>query len=290
MSHTNIKMFKLIPIKDFEKSDLNKGGEKKCDKQEDEEDPPKRSINDIIDSNSLENTEFAPSQHYVAEQKFIQRGSGKDTPIWLPNETQLPQFSKGSRIKKSYDDLSTILNDKSLSDDLKVRLYTLFRKKYNNAVNMRRDADDDDDGDNDSVIDNEQFIIKRKSRQREALGVIRDIVDNFHASKKQSAYKLVHILVKNKKHLSWDFNGSILHPAHRDLDAVENMRKFLEIILYRNKGTALQISVVADLIKPFFRDVEQFILNDKLHKMLRKRVKVNANLPQYVSWHNIWNK
>ena len=117
-----------------------------------------------------------------------------------------------------------------------------------------------------------------------------DIVDNLHASKRQSAYKLVNILVKNKKHLSWDFNGIILHPAHRDLDAVENMKKFLELILYRNKGTPLQISVVADLIKPFFRDVEQFILNDRLNKMLKKRVKVKANLPQYVSWHNIWNK
>ena len=68
------------------------------------------------------------------------------------------------------------------------------------------------------------------------------------------------------------------------------MKKFLEIILYRNKGTPLQISVVADLIKPFFRDVEQLILNDRLTKILKRRVKVKANLPQYVSWHNIWNK
>merc|ERR1712228_503217 len=87
-------------------------------------------------SNSLENTEFEPSKHYVAEQKFIQKGSGA-TPIWLPNEKQLPQFSRGSIIKKSYDDISNILNDNSISDDLKVRLYTMYRKKYNNAINER---------------------------------------------------------------------------------------------------------------------------------------------------------
>ena len=131
MSNITIKTFKLVPIKDFEKSDLNK--DPKCHKGKDDDDDenasaPQRTIKDIIDSNSLENTEFEPSKHYVAEQKFIQKGSGA-TPIWLPNEKQLPQFSRGSRIKKSYDDISNILNNNSISDDLKVRLYAMARKK-----------------------------------------------------------------------------------------------------------------------------------------------------------------
>ena len=105
----------------------------KCHKGKDDGDDentsaPQRTIKDIIDSNTLENTEFEPSKHYVAEQKFIQKGSGAATPIWLPNEKQLPQFSRGSRIKKSYDDISNILNNNSISDDLKVRLYTMYRK------------------------------------------------------------------------------------------------------------------------------------------------------------------
>ena len=284
-------MFKLIPIKDFEKSDLNKDGEKKCDKQKDDDDDggggaPKRSIKDIIDSNSLENTEFEPSKHYVAEQKFIQKGSGA-TPIWLPNEKQLPQFSRGSRIKKSYDDISNILNDNSISDDLKVRLYTMYRKKYNNAINVREsDEDDDDDG-----VEDVDFIVKIKSKQRELVGVIRDIVDKLPAGRKQRiAYKIINILTKNKRHLSWDFDGTILHPPHRDLDEVVNMKKFLDIILYRNKGSRVQIGVVADLIKPFFKDVEPFILNEKLLNKIGKTVNVKGNLPQYVSWYKMWNK
>merc|ERR1711917_207683 len=160
-------MFKLVPIKDFEKSDLNK--DPKCDKGRDDNDDenasaPQRTIKDIIDNNSLENTEFEPSKHYVAEQKFIQKGSGA-TPIWLPNEKQLPQFSRGSRIKKSYDDICNILNDNSISDDLKVRLYTMYRKKYNNAINVRESDDDDDDDDDED--DDEDIMRKRKSKQRE---------------------------------------------------------------------------------------------------------------------------
>ena len=282
-------MFKLVPIKDFEKSDLNK--DPKCDKGRDDNDDedgcaPQRTIKDIIDSNSLENTEFEPSKHYVAEQKFIQKGSGA-TPIWLPNEKQLPQFSRGSRIKKSYDDISNILNDNSISDDLKVRLYTMYRKKYNNAINVREsDEDDDDDG-----VEDVDFIVKRKSKQRELVGVIRDIVDKLPAGRKQRiAYKIINILTKNKRHLSWDFDGTILHPPHRDLDEVVNMKKFLDIILYRNKGSRVQIGVVADLIKPFFKDVEPFILNEKLLNKIGKTVNVKGNLPQYVSWYKMWNK
>ena len=58
------------------------------------------------------------------------------------------------------DDLSKILNDNSISDDLKVRLYTMFRKKYNNAVNVRESDDDDDGAD---LEDDEDFIMKRKT-------------------------------------------------------------------------------------------------------------------------------
>merc|ERR1712240_921520 len=162
-------------------------------------------------------------KHYVAEQKFIQKGSGT-IPIWLPNEKQLPQFSRGSRIKKSYDDISNILNDNSISDDLKVRLYTIFRKKYNNAVNVRESDEEDD-----VLEDDEDFIVKRKSRQRE-------LAEKLPACKKQrNAYKIINILTKkyNKRHLSWDFDGTILHPPHRDFYEVGHMKNFFYIILYK---------------------------------------------------------
>jgi len=286
MAGAPIKMYKLIPMKDFEKSDLNK--EPKCDKENDKPDEkptvPQRSIQDIVDANSLENTEFEPSKHYVAEQKFIQKGSGT-TPIWLPNERQLPQFSRGSRIKKSYDDISNILNDNSISDDLKVRLYTMFRQKYNNARNVRES--DEDDG----LEDDEDLIVKRKSKQRELVGALRDIAEKLPAGKKQrNAFRIIHILTKNKRHLRWDFDGTIIHPPHRDLEEIGNMKKFFEIILYKNKGSPVQVEVVADLIKPFFREMEQFIENEKVVKKLAKGLKNKGNLPQYVSWYKMWNK
>ena len=296
MSNIAIKMFKLVPIKDFEKSDLNK--DPKCDKGGDDNDDdggaPQRSIKDIIDSNSLENTEFEPSKHYVAEQKFIQKGSGAATPIWLPNEKQLPQFSRGSRIKKSYDDISNILNNNSISDDLKVRLYAMARKKYKNAMSVGETDDDDGGGDEDADDDEEDGYVsvrkKRKNKQRELAGVIRDIVDKVPIGKKQKiAYKIMNVLGKNKRHLRWDLDGTILHPPHRNLDEIVNMKMFLDLVLYKNRGSVKQLGVVADLIKPFFKDFEPLILNEKLLNKARKTAKVKGNLPQYVSWYKSWN-
>ena len=153
MSNITIKTFKLVPIKDFEKLALNK--DPKCRKGDDggNASAPQRTIKDIVDSSSLENTEFEPSKHYVAEQKFLQKGSGAAaTPVWLPNEKQLPQFSRGSRIKRSYDDMSDILNNNSISDDLKVRLYAMARKKYKSAMSVG-ETDDVDGGADDDDCD-----------------------------------------------------------------------------------------------------------------------------------------
>ena len=300
-------MFKLIPIKDFEKSDLNK--DPKCDKRKGDDDDDggddddedggggggggagarkKRSIKDIIDSSSLENTEFEPSKHYVAEQKFLQKGSGT-TPIWLPNERGLPQFSRGSRIKKSHDDLSRILNDNSISDDLKVRLYTMFRKKYTNAVNARESDGDDDD---DYLVDDGDYITKGKKRERERVEVVRDIVEKMAPGlKRENAQRIINVLARNKKHLGWDYKGTIQRPPHRNLELVENMENLLKIMLHRNRGTALEVDVVADLVKPFFRDVEEFIMNDKLIREIKRKLVVDRrDLPQYVSWYKMWNK
>ena len=108
--------------------------------------------------------------------------------------------------------------------------------------------------------------------------------------KQRIAYKIINVLGKNKRHLSWDLDGTILHPPHRNLDEIVNMKKFLDIVLYKNRGSALQLGVVADLIKPFFKDFEPLILNEKLLNKARRTVNVKGNLPQYVSWYKSWNK
>ena len=70
--------------------------------------------------------------------------------------------------------------------------------------------------------------------------------------------------------------GSILHPFHRDMDTIENVKKLLEILVYKQRGSVEQDDVVADLITPFSRQMEGFINNEKVNKELdRRRNSVN---------------
>ena len=234
----SIKAYKLIPIRDFEKSDLNRKEDKICgdvekakkeaeEKEVNEKDKPKRTIRDIV-SDNLANTQFEPSRHYVADIKFPQKGAGDQMPIWLPNENQLPEFSKGFRIKKTHDEIDTILNNNEISDDLKIKLYTIFRKKYNNARKIGNYEDDEGaDADDEDDDDREDVMRGRKRGWKVSLKTIRDIVDDLPASKQRHANRLVNIFMKNRKHLSWDMKGDIIRPFHRDIDVIENIKKII---------------------------------------------------------------
>ena len=146
----SFKSYKLIPIEEYEKI-------KSCepvysDIMEEEDQKPKdatvkRSIHNIIDEN-LEQTEFKPGTHFVADYKlFPQKGSGDRVPLFLPNSTELPQFSRAMKLEKSYNELSTVLNDDTLSDDLKIKLYNILKRKYD----MHRKVDH-------SIVDGDKKI------------------------------------------------------------------------------------------------------------------------------------
>ena len=78
--------------------------------------------------------------------------------------------------------------------------------------------------------------------------------------------------------------GSILHPFHRDMDTIENVKKLLEILVYKQRGSVEQVGVVADLISPFSRQMEGFINNEKVNKELDRR-RNSVKLTKYVSWY-----
>ena len=56
-------------------------------------------------------------------------------PVFLPNADELPEYSKGARIKKTFDNVSNVLNDPTIPESLKIKLYLLLRSKYDMARN-----------------------------------------------------------------------------------------------------------------------------------------------------------
>ena len=148
-----VKPFKLVPLNIFEKmTECNNNCENNQSSGNQE-----RSVKNILDS-SMENEEkshFNNSKHFVAEFKSPKlqastmlegKGLKSDLPLFLPESEELPQFSKGSIIKKSFDNVNNILNDSTIPENLKIRMYLILRSKYDKARN-KSDGDVSEESD-----------------------------------------------------------------------------------------------------------------------------------------------
>ena len=142
---------------------------------------------DVINKNN-NTTHFKPSMHFVAEfqtnasknndkknnecsqqveteaacdknksdfsnpssptKKLKGKGVESNIPVFLPNSDELPEYSKGARIKKTFDNVSNVLNDPTIPESLKIKLYLLLRSKYD----MTCDEPETDNIDNGNEI------------------------------------------------------------------------------------------------------------------------------------------
>ena len=269
----SFKSYKLIPIDDYEKMKLYQPVYPDTNEEMDHKDDgntSNRNIQNIIKDN-LEHTEFKPSTHYVADSKLsIQKGGGGKIPIFLPDTGELPQFSRGMRLQKSYDDLSTVLNDNTIPDDLKIKLYTILKRKYD--INRKTNPSNNDVGGD-----------KHEERNYNADETIRSgnhAIDSFPNQEKRSvAREIVNILLKRPEFVSWNSEGNLIRPNNADL----SLYRFLEIMIYRKKGLKEEIEKIANAIKPLTRELTPYIVNAKLKQELEKNI-ADTRFSKYVSW------
>ena len=269
----SFKSYKLIPVEEYDKIKLckpifsNSVGE---NEQKPEDISSKRSIQNIIEENQ-DHTEFKPGTHYVAEYKLSpQKGSGDKIPIFLPNSNELPQFSRATKIEKSYNELSTVLNDNTLSDDLKIKLYSILKGKYD----MNRKIDP-------STIDGERNMNEQRHyKVGEIDKTINQIIDRFPNQEKRSkAREIIGILIKYPEFLKWGIDGMIIYP----IDVNISLYRFLEILIYRTKGVKDEIEKIAYAIKPLARELTPYIYNTKLMDEVNRKSE-SARFSKYVSW------
>ena len=162
-------------------------------------------------------------------------------PVFLPNADELPEYSKGARIKKTFDNVSNILNDPTIPESLKLKLYLLLRSKYDMARN-KPDIDN---------INNENEISFDSSN----MAALSKAASSLPKNKLGDAKKLAEIL-SSKDYLAWDQFGNIIAPN------IPGMHKFdlsrvMRLILYKDAGTQKQISMVSKMPKPYVNELAQ---------------------------------
>ena len=269
----SFKSYKLIPIEEYDKIKLCKPIYSNSTEENEEKSKditPNRSIQNIIEEN-LDHTEFKPGTHYVAEQNLIpQKGSGNKIPIFLPDTNELPQFSRAMKIEKSYNELSTVLNDNTLSDDLKIKLYSILKGKYD----MNRKI-------HPSTVDGDKNMSEhRYYKVGELDNTINQAIDKFSSQEKRTiAREIIRVLIKYPEFVKWDIDGTIIYPN----DVNMSLYRFLEILIYRKKGVKDEIEKLTHAIKPLARELIPYIYNIKVKEEVNRNSE-SARFSKYVSW------
>lgn len=271
-----MKKFKLVPLKHFEhlitekKNSTEQEKEGHLNKKVDNE----RKLKDIIeqDDAQVSDTEVIPSFQYVTDMKNtpLKGGEGRQEkiPIFLPDAPSLPEFSRGTNLRKSYDDMSDILYSKDIPDEIKIKLYHIFRDRYENVRKPPRMKMDTDIENNNENEDNKDSRILER--------ILARLPEN-----KQDVGNTIGDILYNEDAVRWSKYGYITSPPtpREQMD----LNKLIKIIIYRNTGTKKEIETVYNIINPFFNNLEPYILNRNLIKKHDGMIGMRR-MTKYVAW------
>ena len=174
-------------------------------------------------------------------------------------------------IKKKFDNVSNILNDPTIPESLKLKLYLSLRSKYDMARN-KPDIDN---------INNENEISFDSSN----MAALTQAVSSLPKKQRGDAKKVAEILTSKDYH-AWDQFGNIIAPN------IPGMRKFdltqlMKMILYKDYGTQKEINILSKLLKPYVNSLlnEDVIHNDNLlSTKYFKGYHEEEKLTKYMSW------
>ena len=267
-----MKRFKLVPIKHFE---TLISGKKMCA----EVDPTlqdtkestgnERILRDVIEEGVAEQaqSEVGPSFQYVTKMDSTPIKGGKsmesDIPIFMPNATELPEYARASNLRKTYNDFSEILYSKDIPEDTKIKLYHIFRDKYDTFRNPTEKSEEN------TVITNGTKMIALER-------ILARLPEN-----KRELGKAVADILYNEESIQWFKYGYIFKPA-MPKDEID-LRKLVNILIYKNTGTKKEIMLAYDIVKNIFPILEPYVINRKMLK-LHDQIVSNQRMTQYVAW------
>ena len=237
----------------------------------------KRSIKEIQDlaiskimdenTNSLE----IPSVEQQLKENVKTYGEGaktKNNLAWLyQDDTKLPQFSTQSKIESSLDDYLNILNSKDIPNDMKVKLATFYKQKYDRSRKPDVFKDDDyydDEDENFDDINIGNTALATYSGPELAVAII---LSKTNVTKIPLIKKLSTELMKHTKYINWNYKGIITHPEQYRNTQHINLGRMLNIMVSKTeKATPTEFAIITNIIRPFYLDIKSHIKNSEIQK------------------------
>ena len=169
------------------------------------------------------------------------------------------------------------MDDETIPEDLKIKLYTHHKRKYNGArEDIGKNIADEDDG---GYEDNNYKVNIVKSLKATPLF---HFVDNLSNNKKALGAKVADVILQNTRYIRWDHMGNLTHPGISNIHQL-SLKRFIDILIYRKRGLECGIEMVSTIIKPFREALAPYIQNTELANHVHNRIQ-EAKPSKYVSW------
>ena len=98
-----------------------------------------------------------------------------------------------------------------------------------------------------------------------------DFVDKLGNNKKAIGAQVADIILQNTKYIRWNQVENLTHPRLPNKHQM-SLKRFIDILIYRKKGLAQEIEMVATIIKPFREALAPYIQNVDLADHISNRI------------------
>ena len=98
---------------------------------------------------------------------------------------------------------------------------------------------------------------------------------------KRELGKAVADILYNEESIQWSKYGFIFKPA-MPKDEID-LRKLVNILIYKNTGTKKEIMLAYDIVKNIFPILEPYVINRKMLK-LHDQIESSKRMSQYLPW------
>ena len=274
----NIKTYKLVPVSFFDK--VGKDGEFVDDNVKQKNmvtDEEERSVRDIVEAN-LQNTNFEPSKHYIADFKLgkpsldgggVGRLAKPSESVLSSDRDVLSEKSHGVKLRSIDQDLNELLDNDKIPDGLKIKLYTILQRRYEQ---LKNNTDRGKTGDNNDILDEDN-----------PRHILNDFISDLPKNKIGDGRVLGEILMNEFKHVRWDSEGGIIFPKMRHL-GIFDLGYLIRTILY-STSSEKHTMLAAKIIRPFYHKLvkKMVVGNHKLTEFI-EREKPISMMSKYVAW------
>ena len=162
-----------------------------------------------------------------------------------------------------------LLNDPSIPESLKLKMYLILRSKYDRTRNKQE------------IGDNESDSADEGNHSRPGnMSALTQAISDLPKNKRIHGRKLVEILTTSN-FIDWDLFGNIISPK------ICGARKLFRLILYKDEGSREELVLLSVIMKPIINKLmkEHVVLNEKLLKTSYfSGYHFKDNLSEYMSW------